>query len=98
MAAVSGSCALSCWTSWAKAAPSKVNSAPRRACAVAGSGMADSWARVRWYPSMGTKAAMGGRLGNWEAWRVLRASVRRLESVVLPGERCVSNGALGREG
>lgn len=31
-----------------KEAPSKVNSAPRRACAVLGSGMAESWARVRW--------------------------------------------------
>lgn len=28
---------------------------------------------------------MGGRSGNWEAWRALRAAVRRLERVVLPG-------------
>lgn len=33
-------------TSCRKASPSKVNSAPRRAWAFAGSGMASSWARV----------------------------------------------------
>ena len=35
-------------TSAKKPSASKVKAAPRRAWAVAGSGMAESWARVRW--------------------------------------------------
>lgn len=36
------------WMRERNAGPSNVNSAPRRAWACAGSGMADSWARVKW--------------------------------------------------
>lgn len=36
------------WIRERKEEPSNVNSAPRRACAWTGSGMAESWARVRW--------------------------------------------------
>ena len=36
-----------------------MKAAPRRACALVASGMASSWARERWNPSIGMKAAMG---------------------------------------
>ena len=36
------------WTRDKKEVPSKVKAAPRRACAVSGSGRAESWLRVRW--------------------------------------------------
>lgn len=49
------------WISERNDEPSNVKAAPRRAWAWAGSGMADNWARVRWYPSMGMKPAIGGR-------------------------------------
>ena len=66
--------------------PSKVNSAPRRAWAWAGSGMAESWARERWYPSMGTKPARGVTevLPFRLMWRELRRCVTFDASVVLP--------------
>src|SRR5690242_8871358 len=67
-----------------KAVPSKVNSAPRRAWAVTGSDMAESWSRVRWKPSMGMKAAMGCWSGWTEAWRALMAVVILCERVVFP--------------
>ncbi len=46
-------------TSATKPSASKVKGAPRRACACSGSGIADSCARVRWKPSMGTTTATG---------------------------------------
>ena len=69
-----------------KEEPSNVNSAPRRACAWPGSGRAESWARERWYPSIGTKPARGGTevLPFRLVWRELRRWMTVDASVVLP--------------
>ena len=72
------------WTRVRNLAASKVKAAPRRKCAVSGSGMAERAARVRWKPSIGTKVAGGGEEGSLDFARELMRSVMICENAVLP--------------
>ena len=77
--------ARSSFTRARNAEASNVNGAPRRAWASTGSGKAESWARVRWKPSMGTMVAMEDvGVREREAWRLFKAVVMRVARVVLP--------------